>query len=52
MPGVDIKLWVFAANVRARRLYERAGFNPDGTELTDPRWRAVQVRYRRDADVS
>ena len=49
MPGVDITLWVFAANVRARRLYERAGFHPDGTELTDPRWRAVQVRYRRDA---
>ena len=49
MPGVDITLWVFAENVRARRLYERAGFEPDGAELTDPRWRAVQVRYRRPA---
>ena len=49
MPGVDITLWVFAGNVRARRLYERAGFHPDGTELTDPRWRAVQIRYRRGA---
>jgi ribosomal protein S18 acetylase RimI-like enzyme len=49
MPGVDITLWVFAGNVRARRLYERAGFHPDGTELTDPRWRAVQIRYRRSA---
>jgi ribosomal protein S18 acetylase RimI-like enzyme len=52
MPGVDITLWVFAGNVRARRLYERAGFSPAGTELTDPRWRAVQVRYRRDAGAS
>ena len=52
MPGVDITLWVFAGNVRARHLYERAGFRADGTELTDPRWRAVQVRYRRDADPS
>jgi ribosomal protein S18 acetylase RimI-like enzyme len=49
MPGVDITLWVFADNVRARRLYERAGFHPDGAEMTDQRWRAVQVRYRRDA---
>jgi len=49
MPGVDITLWVFAANVRARRFYEKAGFHPDGAELTDRRWRAVQVRYRRDA---
>jgi ribosomal protein S18 acetylase RimI-like enzyme len=49
MPGRDITLWVFAGNVRARRLYERAGFHPDGAQLTDPRWRAVQVRYRRDA---
>jgi ribosomal protein S18 acetylase RimI-like enzyme len=52
MPGVDITLWVFAENVRARRLYERAGFEPDGAELTDPRWRAVRVRYRRPASVS
>jgi ribosomal protein S18 acetylase RimI-like enzyme len=49
MPGVDVTLWVFADNVRARRLYERAGFEPNGGELTDPRWRAVQVRYRRAA---
>src|SRR5882672_2555696 len=51
MPGVDITLWVFAANVQARRLYERAGFEPDGAELTDPRWRATQVRYRRAAST-
>jgi ribosomal protein S18 acetylase RimI-like enzyme len=49
MPGVDITLWVFAENVRARRLYERSGFEADGAELTDPRWRAAQVRYRRKA---
>jgi len=49
MPGVDVTLWVFAGNARARALYERAGFIPDGAELTDPQWRTPQVRYRRPA---
>jgi ribosomal protein S18 acetylase RimI-like enzyme len=43
----DVTLWVFAANERARRLYEQAGFIPDGAETVDPRWGAIQVRYRR-----
>jgi ribosomal protein S18 acetylase RimI-like enzyme len=42
----DVTLWVFKANERARRLYEQAGFNPDGAELVDPRWQTPQVRYR------
>jgi ribosomal protein S18 acetylase RimI-like enzyme len=47
MPGRDVVLWVFEANTRARRLYERAGFRPDGARLTDPRWRTPQIRMRR-----
>jgi ribosomal protein S18 acetylase RimI-like enzyme len=47
MPGRDVVLWVFQANDRARGLYERAGFHPDGTPLTDPRWRTPQIRMRR-----
>lgn len=45
----DVTLWVFTANTRARRLYERAGFRSDGAEITDPRWRTPQFRYRRTA---
>jgi ribosomal protein S18 acetylase RimI-like enzyme len=47
MPGRDVVLWVFEANHRARTLYERAGFRPDGARLTDPRWRTPQIRMRR-----
>jgi ribosomal protein S18 acetylase RimI-like enzyme len=47
MPGRDVVLWVFEANNRARTLYERAGFRPDGASLTDPRWRTPQIRMRR-----
>lgn len=47
MPGGDVRLWVFAGNAVATRLYERAGFRPDGARLTDPRWRTPQVRLRR-----
>jgi L-Ala-D/L-Glu epimerase len=43
----DISLWVFAGNVRARSLYERAGFRPEGHVLVDPRWQTPQTRYRR-----
>lgn len=49
MPGVDVRLWVFADNDRARTLYERAGFRPEGGRLVDPRWRTPQVRYLRPA---
>lgn len=41
-----VTLWVFRDNTRARDLYERCGFRPDGTELVDLRWRVPQVRYR------
>lgn len=52
MPGREVRLWVFAGNRRARRFYERAGFVPDGAELSDPRWRTPQVRYRRPTPFS
>jgi len=47
MPGVDVTLWVFEANARARNLYQRAGFRADGARQTEPRWQAAQVRLRR-----
>ncbi|MGI5230314.1 N-acetyltransferase family protein [Actinoallomurus sp. CA-142502] len=50
MPGVDVRLWVFEDNDRARALYERAGFRPEGARLTDPRWRTPQARYLRPGD--
>lgn len=43
----DVRLWVFEANDRARGLYQRAGFRPDGARTTDPRWRTPQIRLRR-----
>ena len=43
-----VRLWVFAANDRARGLYTSAGFVPDGAELTDPQWRVPQIRLRRE----
>jgi ribosomal protein S18 acetylase RimI-like enzyme len=48
MPGRAVTLWVFEANGRARDLYARAGFRPDGARLTDPRWQTPQIRLRRD----
>jgi ribosomal protein S18 acetylase RimI-like enzyme len=42
-----VTLWVFRDNARARSLYTRAGFVPDGTEVTDPQWRVPQIRMRR-----
>ena len=45
----DVGLWVFAGNQRARKLYERAGFEPTGKAMTDPQWGAEQLRYRRGA---
>jgi ribosomal protein S18 acetylase RimI-like enzyme len=47
MPGRDVTLWVFEGNARARDLYARAGFEPDGGRLTDPRWRTPQIRLHR-----
>jgi len=48
--GYDqVTLWVVEGNVRARRFYEAAGFQPDGTvKLDDSRgFRLREVRYRR-----
>lgn len=45
-----VTLWVFEANVRALRLYERNGFRPDGTRTVDPRWRTPQIRLLRLPD--
>jgi ribosomal protein S18 acetylase RimI-like enzyme len=42
-----VSLWVFRDNERARGLYDRAGFEPDGTEMVDPQWRVPQIRMRR-----
>lgn len=47
LDGRTITLWVFTANHRARELYRRAGFRPDGTTRTDPRWPAEQMKMRR-----
>lgn len=43
----DVRLWVFEANARARRLYERAGFRLDGTRMVDPQWGVPQIGFRR-----
>lgn len=40
-------LWVFETNARARRLYTRAGFTPDGATHTDPAYATPELRLRR-----
>jgi GNAT superfamily N-acetyltransferase len=43
-------LWVLAANTRARRFYEQAGWEADGTERTED-WNGLplhEVRYARE----
>jgi GNAT superfamily N-acetyltransferase len=42
-------LWVLDTNARARRFYEKAGFQPDGAVQTDDRgtFQLREVRYRR-----
>jgi ribosomal protein S18 acetylase RimI-like enzyme len=44
----EATVWSFAANDRANRFYERAGFTRDGAEKTEAEWAHVlEVRYRR-----
>lgn len=42
-------LWVLSGNVRARRFYERAGWEPDGAQHEDRTrgFEVIEVRYRR-----
>jgi ribosomal protein S18 acetylase RimI-like enzyme len=47
--NVEAVLWVLAGNNRARRFYEREGWLPDGTEMTDDArgFPVTELRYRR-----
>lgn len=42
-----ITLWVFESNERARALYERHGFSPDGSRRVEKEYRAQEIRLRR-----
>ena len=39
-----VALHAFEANQRARRLYTRAGFHPDGSIRVEPEYQATEVR--------
>jgi ribosomal protein S18 acetylase RimI-like enzyme len=41
-----VTLWVFAANERARALYDAAGFTPDGAHRVEPEYGADEIRRR------
>jgi GNAT superfamily N-acetyltransferase len=44
----EATVWSFAANERANRFYESAGFRRDGAEKTEEAWAHVpEVRFRR-----
>jgi oligopeptide/dipeptide ABC transporter ATP-binding protein len=43
-----VSLHVFEANERARRLYERSGYVPDGTGRVEPQYRAQEIRLVKD----
>lgn len=43
---IEIRLWVFTGNSRARALYERKGFAPTDDRIVDPQWAAEQILYR------
>jgi len=43
-----VTLWVFEANTRARRLYERMGFEPDGSRRVEAPYGAQEVRLSRE----
>ncbi|HQY91584.1 GNAT family N-acetyltransferase [Caldilinea sp.] len=44
----EVTLWVLRANERARRFYERMGFQTDGSEKVDERFGVTfdEIRYR------
>jgi GNAT superfamily N-acetyltransferase len=45
---VEATVWSFAANERANRFYERAGFTRDGAEKTEEAWADLpEIRFRR-----
>jgi ribosomal protein S18 acetylase RimI-like enzyme len=44
-----VTLWVFEHNERARRLYHRAGFRPDGAAQVEPEWGAPEIRMAHEA---
>jgi GntR family transcriptional regulator len=45
-----ISLWVFERNDRARRLYEAAGFAPDGETRVEDLYRAPEIRMKRASE--
>jgi anhydro-N-acetylmuramic acid kinase len=45
-----VTLWVFERNERARRLYHRAGFRPDGARQVEPEWGAPEIRLALQVD--
>ena len=47
-----ITLWVFEKNARARRLYEHAGFAPNGVQRVEELYRAPEIRMMRDPRVA
>lgn len=40
----SVSLHVFEANERARRLYEKAGYSPDGSTRVESQYQATEVR--------
>ena len=49
VPFAGLSLWVLEENPRARRFYEREGFEADGARQTRPEWLGegvYEVRYR------
>jgi L-amino acid N-acyltransferase YncA len=46
----EVLLWVFEANDRARKCYERHGFAADGTAKDSGLGHAIEIRYRKTLD--
>jgi ribosomal protein S18 acetylase RimI-like enzyme len=42
--SAGVSLHVFEANERARRLYEKAGYTPDGSTRVEPEYEATEIR--------